>query len=202
MIRISWFLVSSLHNLYTLKSIFPYFYTILPDSRAPSVERLAGRVINLVVETDQLITRCEISHFTPVRKSEPTVQVSCWGVAATDAARANSCNVKRAVLYLCPLLRCNRSYIVLLSKSSRVVVLMYCCSGIVLLRWILLEFPIRSFSLPPHLLHSYTSSLTCTFHLIQLRPDLTETKNKGIGDAGSTADFRMLWSAMVCLGLL
>ena len=26
--------------------------------------------------------------------------------------------------------------------------------------------------------------------------------NKGIGDAGSTADFRMLWSAMVCLGLL
>ena len=27
-------------------------------------------------------------------------------------------------------------------------------------------------------------------------------KNKGIGDAGSTADIRMLWSAMVCLGLL
>ena len=26
--------------------------------------------------------------------------------------------------------------------------------------------------------------------------------NKGIGDAGSTADFRMLWSAMVCLCLL
>ena len=26
-------------------------------------------------------------------------------------------------------------------------------------------------------------------------------KNKGIGDAGSTADFRMLWSAIVCLGL-
>ena len=26
--------------------------------------------------------------------------------------------------------------------------------------------------------------------------------NKGIGDAGSTADFRILWSAMVCLGLL
>ena len=26
--------------------------------------------------------------------------------------------------------------------------------------------------------------------------------NKGIGDAGSTADFRMLWSAIVCLGLL
>ena len=25
---------------------------------------------------------------------------------------------------------------------------------------------------------------------------------KGIGDAGSTADIRMLWSAMVCLGLL
>ena len=25
--------------------------------------------------------------------------------------------------------------------------------------------------------------------------------NKGIGDAGSTADFRMLWSAIVCLGL-
>ena len=27
-------------------------------------------------------------------------------------------------------------------------------------------------------------------------------ENKGIGDAGSTADFRMLWSAMVCLCLL
>ena len=26
-------------------------------------------------------------------------------------------------------------------------------------------------------------------------------KNKGIGDAGSTADLRMLWSAIVCLGL-
>ena len=26
--------------------------------------------------------------------------------------------------------------------------------------------------------------------------------NKGIGDAGSTADLRMLWSAIVCLGLL
>ena len=26
--------------------------------------------------------------------------------------------------------------------------------------------------------------------------------NKGIGDAGSTADIRMLWSAIVCLGLL
>ena len=25
---------------------------------------------------------------------------------------------------------------------------------------------------------------------------------KGIGDASSTADFRMLWSAIVCLGLL
>ena len=25
--------------------------------------------------------------------------------------------------------------------------------------------------------------------------------NKGIGDAGSTADFRMLWSAIVCFGL-
>ena len=25
--------------------------------------------------------------------------------------------------------------------------------------------------------------------------------NKGIGDAGSTADFRMPWSAIVCLGL-
>ena len=25
---------------------------------------------------------------------------------------------------------------------------------------------------------------------------------KGVGDAGSTAEFRMLWSAMVCLGLL
>ena len=27
-------------------------------------------------------------------------------------------------------------------------------------------------------------------------------ENKGIRDAGSTADFRMLWSAMVCFGLL
>ena len=26
--------------------------------------------------------------------------------------------------------------------------------------------------------------------------------NKGIGDDGSTADIRMIWSAMVCLGLL
>ena len=26
-------------------------------------------------------------------------------------------------------------------------------------------------------------------------------KNKGIADAGSTADLRMLWSAIVCLGL-
>ena len=26
-------------------------------------------------------------------------------------------------------------------------------------------------------------------------------KNKGIGDAGSTAYLRMLWSAIVCLGL-
>ena len=26
--------------------------------------------------------------------------------------------------------------------------------------------------------------------------------NKGIGDAGSTADIRMPWSAIVCLGLL
>ena len=25
--------------------------------------------------------------------------------------------------------------------------------------------------------------------------------NKGIGDAGSTTDLRMLWSAIVCLGL-
>ena len=30
----------------------------------------------------------------------------------------------------------------------------------------------------------------------------SEQRNKGIGDAGSTADFRMLWSAMVCVGLL
>ena len=29
-----------------------------------------------------------------------------------------------------------------------------------------------------------------------------QPSNKGIGDAGSTADIRMLWSAMVCLGLL
>ena len=27
------------------------------------------------------------------------------------------------------------------------------------------------------------------------------SRNKGIGDAGSTADLRMLWSAIVCLGL-
>ena len=27
-------------------------------------------------------------------------------------------------------------------------------------------------------------------------------ENKGIGDAGSTTDFRMLWSAIVCVGLL
>ena len=27
-------------------------------------------------------------------------------------------------------------------------------------------------------------------------------RNKGIGDAGSTADIGMLWSAIVCLGLL
>ena len=87
-------MVCSLHNLRISKSRFPYFYTILPDSRDPSVKRLGGRVINLVAETDQLITRCEISHFTAVRKSEPTVQVSCKGVASTDAARVNSCNVK------------------------------------------------------------------------------------------------------------
>ena len=29
-----------------------------------------------------------------------------------------------------------------------------------------------------------------------------ELRNKGIEDAGSTADFRMLWSTIVCLGLL
>ena len=29
-----------------------------------------------------------------------------------------------------------------------------------------------------------------------------EGEKKGIGDADSTADFRMLWSAIVCLGLL
>ena len=34
--------------------------------------------------------------------------------------------------------------------------------------------------------------------IITLRETL---KNKGIGDAGSTADFRMPWSAIVCLGL-
>ena len=28
-----------------------------------------------------------------------------------------------------------------------------------------------------------------------------DNDNKGIGDAGSTADLRMLWSAIVCLGL-
>ena len=28
------------------------------------------------------------------------------------------------------------------------------------------------------------------------------SENKGIADAGSTADFRILWSAIVCLGLL
>ena len=31
---------------------------------------------------------------------------------------------------------------------------------------------------------------------------LANVVNKGIGDAGSTADLRMLWSAIVCLGLL
>ena len=30
----------------------------------------------------------------------------------------------------------------------------------------------------------------------------TYVNSKGIGDAGSTADLRMLWSAIVCLGLL
>ena len=29
-----------------------------------------------------------------------------------------------------------------------------------------------------------------------------DDQNKGIGDAGSTADIRMLWSAIVCVGLL
>ena len=29
----------------------------------------------------------------------------------------------------------------------------------------------------------------------------THKDNKGIGDAGSTADFRMLWSALVCYRL-
>ena len=29
-----------------------------------------------------------------------------------------------------------------------------------------------------------------------------QTNNKGIGDAGSTADIRILWSAIVCLSLL
>ena len=32
--------------------------------------------------------------------------------------------------------------------------------------------------------------------------DIDDNNNKGIRDAGSTADFRMLWSAMVCVGLL
>ena len=178
MIRISWFLVSSLHSLYTLKSIFLYFYTILPDSRAPSVKRLAGRVINLVVETDQLISRCEISHFTPVRKSEPTVQVSCRGVAATDAARVNSCNLKRRYctsVVVTEVILCFCQRVVGLYFLRIVAVELYFCGES---SW---NFPFDPFlSRPTCYTHSYTSSLTCTFHSIQLqyraRSDLTETK--------------------------
>ena len=32
-------------------------------------------------------------------------------------------------------------------------------------------------------------------------PGSNKKINKGIGDAGSTADMKMLWSAIVCLGL-
>ena len=64
---------------------------------------------------------------TAVWKSQPTAQVSCKAVAATNAL--NSCNVIEAVLYLCPLFCFNRNYVVLLPNSSRIVLLMYCCSG-------------------------------------------------------------------------
>ena len=37
-----------------------------------------------------------------------------------------------------------------------------------------------------------TGTITCTCE---------KDMNKGIGDAGSTADLRILWSAIVCLGL-
>ena len=39
-------------------------------------------------------------------------------------------------------------------------------------------------------------------HVTPFRPGTHCLWNKGIGDAGSSADIRMLWSAMVCLGLL
>ena len=47
--------------------------------------------------------------------------------------------------------------------------------------------------------HSAASPHFRTCNTLNLRK---QELNKGIGDAGSTADFRMLWSAMVCLGLL
>ena len=52
------------------------------------------------------------------------------------------------------------------------------------------DFPNWSFNI-----HAFTSE-SCQISAAHT------LNNKGIGDAGSTADFRMLWSAMVCLGLL
>ena len=47
-------------------------------------------------------------------------------------------------------------------------------------------------------------ALNCTTvsqkSIVTSKPSAKE--NKGIGDAGSTADFRMLWSGIVCFGLL
>ena len=39
-------------------------------------------------------------------------------------------------------------------------------------------------------------------YLIKIVDVVLIKEYKGIGDAGSTADLRMLWSAIVCLGLL
>ena len=44
--------------------------------------------------------------------------------------------------------------------------------------------------------------LSCLFSYLQGEFYYGPAVNKGIGDAGSTADFRMLWSAMVCPGLI
>ena len=49
------------------------------------------------------------------------------------------------------------------------------------------------------LCHNVTISWQITLSLYQFVCFFL--KNKGIGDAGSTADLRMLWSAIVCLGL-
>ena len=49
---------------------------------------------------------------------------------------------------------------------------------------------------------SQFSQQTYSSQRIEMEPEeknTWSTFNKGIGDAGSTADFRMLWSAMVCL---